>query len=55
MVDTIVEPNELFCNRPELSQMVTRTQIPIAEMTAPRRDVPSIVNGEMLLGSGGVT
>jgi len=55
MDDTIEDPNELSCNCPALSQMVTRAQIPIAETTALRRDVPSIVNGGMVLNSGGVT
>jgi hypothetical protein len=55
MVDTIEEPNEVFCNRPELSQTVTRTQIPIADMTELRRNVPSIVKGCGLLISRGAT
>lgn len=43
MVETIVEPKDVLCNLPELSQTVTRKQTPIADMTALRRGAPSIV------------
>jgi hypothetical protein len=48
-VETSVELKDELCNRPELSQTVTRKQIPIAEMTALRRGAPSIVKDVVLL------
>jgi hypothetical protein len=55
MVETIVEPKDVLCNRPELSQTVTRKQTPIADMTALRRGAPSIVKDVVLLKSRGLT
>jgi hypothetical protein len=55
MVETIVEPKDVLCNRPELSQTVTRKQTPIADMTALRRGAPSIVKDVVLLISRGLT
>jgi len=49
MVETSVELKDELCNRPELSQTVTRKQTPIAEMTALRRGAPSIVKDVVLL------